>query len=175
MNPTFLYIKEHVDTGLKYFGKTTCLDPNKYKGSGTYWKKHIKKHGTNIRTIWVSEPYYDNNLLEEFALFFSEFHNIVDAKNIDGRKIWANLMFENGLDGVTTGTKREQAVIEKLTGRKISETHRQNIRNALLARSKESRESAASKLRGRKYSEERKEQCRAVWVNRKQQTTIIKE
>ena len=29
--PTYLYIKEHSITGLKYFGKTTAKNPLKYK------------------------------------------------------------------------------------------------------------------------------------------------
>ena len=35
--PTWLYIKQHNITKLKYFGKTVRKDPIKYKGSGTYW------------------------------------------------------------------------------------------------------------------------------------------
>jgi len=34
MKPTYLYIKEHSKTGLKYFGKTTKSDPTVYDGSG---------------------------------------------------------------------------------------------------------------------------------------------
>jgi hypothetical protein len=41
--PTFLYIKTHSVTGLKYFGKTT-KDPFRYKGSGVYWVRHLKVH-----------------------------------------------------------------------------------------------------------------------------------
>lgn len=32
--PTYLYIKIHNDTGLKYFGKTCSKTPKQYKGSG---------------------------------------------------------------------------------------------------------------------------------------------
>ena len=39
MKPTYLYVKQHNKTGLKYFGKTTKKDPLKYKGSGLYWKR----------------------------------------------------------------------------------------------------------------------------------------
>jgi len=34
--PSYLYIKKHNETGLKYFGKTT-QDPYTYQGSGTDW------------------------------------------------------------------------------------------------------------------------------------------
>ena len=35
--PTYLYIKQHSVTKLKYFGKTNSEDPIKYSGSGKYW------------------------------------------------------------------------------------------------------------------------------------------
>lgn len=40
--PTYLMIKQHEITGLKYLCKTTRKDPLKYNGSGRYWKPHIK-------------------------------------------------------------------------------------------------------------------------------------
>lgn len=39
--PTYLYVKHHSITGLKYFGKTTKLDPVTYKGSGLVWRRRI--------------------------------------------------------------------------------------------------------------------------------------
>ena len=47
--PTYLYIKTHNKTGLRYFGKTTN-NPFQYKGSGKHWLAHIKKHGNDIST-----------------------------------------------------------------------------------------------------------------------------
>jgi hypothetical protein len=47
---TYLYIKTHNITGLKYFGKTTKKDPYSYIGSGEYWLSHLKIHGKNIST-----------------------------------------------------------------------------------------------------------------------------
>jgi hypothetical protein len=90
--PTYLYIKQHSVTGLKYFGKTT-QDPYKYKGSGRYWTSHIKKHGRKlVNTIWVSELYNDTSI-SKFALSFSELFDIVESIE------WANLKPEDGLDG----------------------------------------------------------------------------
>ena len=88
--PTYLYIKQHSVTGLKYFGKTT-QDPIKYLGSGKYWKPHIKKHSKEyVVTLWYM--LFDNpELLSEFALLFSEHWDIVNSK------VWANLILENGL------------------------------------------------------------------------------
>ena len=57
-NPTWLYIKEHNVTGLKYFGKTT-RDPLKYKGSGTHWTRHISKHGAR-RSAYLSKQLNKN-------------------------------------------------------------------------------------------------------------------
>ena len=92
MKPTYLYIKQHPTTKLKYFGKTT-KEPNQYLGSGKLWLKHIKKHGRDyVQTIWYQLFYYENELIN-FALSFSKENNIVESKE------WANLKDENGLDG----------------------------------------------------------------------------
>lgn len=91
--PTYLYIKEHDITRLKYFGKTTKLNPYSYNGSGKYWIKHITKHGKeHVKTLWV-KLFTDASELTEFALFFSEEYDIVKSNK------WANLKPENGIDG----------------------------------------------------------------------------
>lgn len=89
--PILLYIKTHNTTGLKYFGKTTG-NPFKYKGSGKYWKRHLKKHGYDVTT-------------EIFAVCFSEQESksIAEKFSIDNSivesKLWANFKIENGQDG----------------------------------------------------------------------------
>lgn len=90
--PTWLYIKQHNVTGLKYFGKTTATSPYDYKGSGNYWKNHLRCHGNNISTIWCELFDTKENLIE-FATNFSIKNNIVESNE------WANLKVENGLDG----------------------------------------------------------------------------
>lgn len=101
--PTWLYIKRHNKTGLKYFGKTT-KDPNKYLGSGKYWLRHLKEHTEDITTIWCER--FDNpDLLTEFASFFSEIFDIVNSVDKNGKKVWANMIPENGLDGAPAGLK----------------------------------------------------------------------
>lgn len=93
MKPTYLYIKEHTKTGLKYFGKTYKHHPDDYLGSGKYWKKHIKKHGEEfVETTWC-QLFTDEKELTEFAINFSQENNIVESDK------WANLKNENGLDG----------------------------------------------------------------------------
>lgn len=89
--PTRLYIKEL--NGLYYFGKSIKKDILKYNGSGKRWVNHIKKHGKqNIRTIWISDWYYDSSIIDE-ALSFSTYHQITKSK------IWANIIDENGING----------------------------------------------------------------------------
>jgi hypothetical protein len=90
--PTYLYIKQHKDTGLKYFGKTVSKDPTKYKGSGKYWMSHLKKYGNNVITLWY-QLFTDEESIKEFALNFSKENNIVESKS------WANLKPEDGLWG----------------------------------------------------------------------------
>ena len=79
-----------------YFGKTTSHNPIKYTGSGLYWKNHLKKHGSSIKTIYL-ELFNDPELLNEFALFFSEVNDIEHSDK------WANLKSENGRDGNPVG------------------------------------------------------------------------
>lgn len=105
--PTWLYIKQHSKTGLKYFGKTTKLNPEKYLGSGKYWLLHIKSHGKDVSTIW-SKLFHSKKELVEYALKFSEENNI--SKSTE----WANLKYEDGLEGGFTGTPRSKETKEKL-------------------------------------------------------------
>jgi len=106
IQPTYLYIKKHSITGLKYFGKTSKKDPYKYLGSGKYWKKHIKKHGKQfVETLWVSELYYDTSIIDH-ALHFSNENNIVLSDD------WANLVMENGIDGGVSGVSGTSPSVE---------------------------------------------------------------
>jgi hypothetical protein len=112
----YLYVKTHNLTGLKYFGKTVKKDPHKYTGSGTYWKKHLKKHGFNYSTEIVA-TFEDESLCESFALKFSSDHDIVNSP------LWANLQAENGLHGAPKGHAGHKFTPEQL--QKISETSKQ--------------------------------------------------
>lgn len=102
---TILYIKTHNKTGLKYFGKSkkSFEKFKKYNGSGTYWQKHIKKHGNDITTriygVFEDSDDYFRKILCKVALTFSEDNNIVESDE------WANLTSENGLDGLGIGHK----------------------------------------------------------------------
>jgi hypothetical protein len=99
---------------LKYFGKTTKNNPQKYMGSGKYWKRHIHKHGNDVSTEIIGTF---NDILEckQFALDFSIKNNIVDSE------LWANLQEENGTDGAPSGhighkfTNEQKEKISKMT------------------------------------------------------------
>ncbi len=117
--PTYLYVKTHNITGLKYFGKTTG-NPYNYRGSGKYWIAHLKKHNNNVTTEIIG--YFDNK--EEcisVATKFSINNNIVNAVNKNNKKIWANQIIENGTDGGATRINFQHSIETK---RKISEAHK---------------------------------------------------
>ena len=114
ITPTYLYIKQHSVTGLKYFGKTT-KDPYTYNGSGKHWSRHIKKHGKeHILTLWVSELFQDTSIVDQ-ALQLSEENNVVEKidnfmisdpytfslekTNLEGNKLFTYFM--RVLEGVT--------------------------------------------------------------------------
>ena len=103
-----LYIKIHQITGLKYFGMTSSDDPYKYRGSGKYWKRHIRIHGYKVNT----EIYFQSENVDEaaqIAIRFSKENNIVKSKE------WANMIEENCIIGWSKG------VI-------FTEEHKQNLR-----------------------------------------------
>lgn len=104
--PTWLMIKRHSVTGLKYFCKTTKADPYKYKGSGVRWVRHLKKHGRFVETDWC-ELFTDRKALIEYAIAFSIENDIVKSTD------WANLVIEDGITGWPTGTKHTIETIEK--------------------------------------------------------------
>jgi hypothetical protein len=120
----YLYVKQHSVTGLKYFGKTEKVDPYKYIGSGLYWYNHIKTYGNLIETLEVWG--FDNQeMCTDFALTFSKNNNIVESKE------WANLKFENGLDGNVKGNKMSAETRKKMSvsgkGRTCSEETRAKL------------------------------------------------
>jgi hypothetical protein len=95
--PTALLVLTHNVTGMKYFCKTTRLkNLHWYKGSGVYWKRHMKVHGRDI-SAGVLGLYYDQDRCVTAALKFSEENNIVADEG------WANFIPENGLNGAGTG------------------------------------------------------------------------
>lgn len=97
--PTALLVQTHNVTGLKYFCKTNNLaKAHWYKGSGTVWKRHLKKHGNDV-TTGIMGLYLDRQRCVEAALEFSRANNIVASKE------WANLVEENAETGAQAGDK----------------------------------------------------------------------
>lgn len=84
-----LMIKTHNDTGLKYLCVTSKDDCELYKGSGVYWKNHIKAHGDNISTEVILET-DDADELTQIGLKYSSVYDVVESSE------WANLIPESG-------------------------------------------------------------------------------
>jgi len=163
---TWLYVKRHNKTGLKYFGRTTKNDPYKYRGSGKYWLRHLKIHGNDIETLWV-HLFTERDSLVFFATRFSEMNNIVDSDE------WANLEIENGLAGTIRGKKfgphseeRKKHLSEAMKGKSpwckgkklgpYSEERKSKFRVKHKPRSNEHKKNLSKSLKGRIFSEETK-------------------
>lgn len=113
--PTWLYVKQHNKTGLKYFGKTS-QDPLTYLGSGTRWRNHLNKHGYDVTTELLG-CFTDTLVISQVAIKFSIDNNIVESEE------WANCRIENGLDGGSNGphsAETRKLISEKTKGRKLS-------------------------------------------------------
>ena len=100
----YLYVKTH-PTGLKYLGKTV-QDPNKYKGSGTHWLRHLNKHGEEHTTEILLET-NDKEMFREKALYYSNLYNVVESKE------WANIVPEQGDGGDTSMSPAYQEYIKR--------------------------------------------------------------
>ena len=87
----YLYVKTHNKTGLKYLGKT-IQDSFKYRGSGTRWLNHIKKHGNDVSTRILLET-EDEETIRKEGIQYSEEFDIVASDE------WANLKIEEGDGG----------------------------------------------------------------------------
>ena len=101
----YLYVKTHRKTGLKYLGKT-IQNPFKYTGSGIRWRQHIRKHGNDIATEILQEC-KTNAEIKYWGLYYSNLWDIVNDRDKNGNKIWANLKPESG-DGFPSGDTHPQ-------------------------------------------------------------------
>ena len=147
--------------GLNYIG-ITHRDPYKYKGSGVYWKKHLKFHkfkSVDIHTIILFETtdYFE---LCEKGKYYSELYDIVNSK------YWANLIPETGENSVlgmkhSDETKKKISLIHKgrfsgsknpMFGKIVSEETRKKISNSNIGqkRTQETKNKISNKLKGNK-------------------------
>ena len=108
---TYLYVKTHTITGLKYLGKTIEKDPHKYPGSGKYWRLHLKKHGKHYTTEILKECQHPA-MVEYWGQYYSDLWNIVDSDE------WANLKPEAGDGG--KGTRWTEEMKQKARERSIA-------------------------------------------------------
>ena len=90
--PTYLMVKRHCQTGMKYLCKTTRANPIRYLGSGRHWRRHLKQHGKLVETIWC-KLYEDRDELINTAMYLSGHYDVVNSKE------WANEIPEDGLQG----------------------------------------------------------------------------
>ena len=123
----YLYKKTHNKTGLQYLGKTV-KNPFTYKGSGKKWLLHINQHGYDVTTEILKECQTKEEL-RTWGKYYSELWDVVNSRDQNGKKVWANLKPEEGDGGATrNGMKnkpRSPETIAKIiranTGRKHSE------------------------------------------------------
>lgn len=184
--PTRLYIKRHTLTGLMYFGKTIRDDFEDYDGSGIRWTNHIDFHGReHVETVWVSDVFHEKDDIVDFALFFSDLHDIVASSK------WANLIPEDGLHGWPPGVPKsdehkrkigeanrkpkpprtpEHVAIAKATnakriGSKHSEETKAKMRKPKPPRTAEHAEKIAAAQRGKKKNFNKTEEQRMRLAN----------
>ena len=118
---TYLYVKTHNKTGLKYLGKTSQSNPHKYPGSGLYWTRHLKEHGVDYNTEILKECHTKEEI-KEWGIYYSQLWNIVDSDD------WANLKIETGDGGSNKGIKRSAQWQEKLRNKVWSEKALKNLK-----------------------------------------------
>lgn len=103
---TYLYVKTHNRTGLKYLGKT-IQNPYKYKGSGIHWCRHLSKHGNDVTTEILKEC-QTNDEIKYWGQYYSDLWNVVNDN------AWANLKPETGDGSSIKGAKRSELTKEKM-------------------------------------------------------------
>jgi len=178
--PTWLYIKQHNITGLKYFGKTVRHDPAKYPGSGVYWSRHLAKHGNNVTTLWC-QLFTDKEQLVDYAMAFSIANQIIESVE------WANLIDESGLDGFSVGriisaeirakigaahkgktisVEQRKYLSELNTGKSWSEATKNKLSETLVVDYASGKRTPARGMLGKRLTPEQKEKIRLALTNR---------
>lgn len=120
-----LMIKTHSVTGLKYLCITRREKWEEYTGSGTYWKKHLKKHGKCFTTelLFQSEDY--SEFVEQCVMYSemfdvannSEFANVIPESGYESKDRPNFVIFWETAD---ESTKRE---IYTRRGKALKENH----------------------------------------------------
>lgn len=110
-NMYYLYKKTHKKTGMKYLGQTKN-NPFTYKGSGLYWKRHLKKHGNDVNTEILKECKTKEDL-KSWGEYYSDLWKVVDSDE------WANMKPEIGdggsVQGINLGRTHTDETKEKIS------------------------------------------------------------
>lgn len=104
--PIYLLLKQHMDTKLQYLHKTTTNKLYRvlnYKGSGIYWKKHLNKHGNNIRSVILEIANTPAEFLEKVAKYNEKWQ-------IGKNRSFANLIPETGDRWYTTNDNTSDGI-----------------------------------------------------------------
>lgn len=127
----YLYLKES-PLGLKYLGQT-IKNPFKYEGSGTRWKRHLKKYKIEkdkVKTTILLKS-FDREEIKKLAIHYSKFWNIVKSKK------WANLVIETGENYRVNYTVKKDTLLKMRIanlGKKLSEKTKLKISKAAKGR-----------------------------------------
>ena len=160
----YIYVKTHLDTGLKYLGKTNNPNPHTYKGSGLRWMRHIEKHGYNVKTEILREC-YTNDEVREWGLYYSNLLNVVESDE------WANIKPESGNGGIYVKEIAEK-ISKSNTGKKRSDEAKEKMRQAAIGKifTEEHRKKLSEARRNRsikyQHSEETKRKIKESQVGR---------
>jgi len=161
----YLYVKES-PLGLKYLGQT-IQNPYTYRGSGVFWRKHLKENSfsrLSIKTTILLETTDLKELASE-ALRYSKEFDIVNSPD------WANIQMEKrkGTMGFKHTEEARRKISERQTGRKHSQTSIQKMKDIYWLRPEDQREGMVPAL---KYDEEWKEKVRKGIENKKQEKQL---
>ncbi len=154
----YLLIKEHLNTGLKYLCKhvaSSFSECETYKGSGTYWKRHLKQHGNNVKTIclFVTE---NENEFRKVAKKYSICFDVVNSND------WANLCNEEGQGGNTVVNKQIHGEKTKLALHKpeVREKHLKHLKKHIKVIQPLASKASKEKLTGVSKTEDHKQNMR---------------
>lgn len=153
----YLYLKTHNKTGYKYLGKTISKDPYKYIGSGKLWKRHISKHGYDVKTeILLATD--DKEELKETGIYYSNLWNVVKSKE------FANLIPESGDGGTMPWTVESRKRLSKTNkGKKHTEESKKNYAAAQKRMAKHHSKKMKEYLQNPKNYKKRCEQLANNW------------
>ncbi len=157
----YLMIKQAVGHNMKYLCK--CVDykdPHKYKGSGIYWLRYIRKHKCQVVTTIIGH-FPNKQTLREAGIKHSQELRVVEDPS------WANLIEEIGDGGCTIKNRVKAYNIDTLEIRTFKSVEdippgwrRGTCPKGTHIKSKEAIEKTVKFHTGRKRSEQARENMR---------------